>query len=160
MRRRQKSLSILDAAARHARPPIWANCCGASALPFSALLLALLAIPLSFVNPRAGRSLNLILAGAAVHDLQQLHQHCPGLGGAGKLHPALGVWLVHGVLAMLLAVLFYRRLLLAPFCPGSDAGFRGGACMKILHRYLAREIFASTLLVFSPHCSCCSLFST
>ena len=31
-------------------------------LPLSALLLALLAIPLSFVNPRAGRSLNLVLA--------------------------------------------------------------------------------------------------
>src|SRR5919106_4109313 len=31
-------------------------------LPASALILSLLAIPLSFVNPRAGRSLNLVLA--------------------------------------------------------------------------------------------------
>ena len=31
-------------------------------LPVSALILSLLAIPLSFVNPRAGRSLNLIMA--------------------------------------------------------------------------------------------------
>ena len=31
-------------------------------LPAAALILALLAIPLSFVNPRAGRSMNLVLA--------------------------------------------------------------------------------------------------
>ena len=31
-------------------------------LPLSALILSLLAIPLSFVNPRAGRSMNLVLA--------------------------------------------------------------------------------------------------
>lgn len=31
-------------------------------MPLSALLLALLAIPLSFVNPRAGRSLNIVMA--------------------------------------------------------------------------------------------------
>ena len=31
-------------------------------LPVSALVLSLLAIPLSFVNPRAGRSMNLVLA--------------------------------------------------------------------------------------------------
>ena len=31
-------------------------------IPLGALILALLAIPLSFVNPRAGRSMNLLLA--------------------------------------------------------------------------------------------------
>src|SRR5205085_10511787 len=31
-------------------------------VPLSALILALLAIPMSFVNPRAGRSMNLLFA--------------------------------------------------------------------------------------------------
>ena len=31
-------------------------------LPLSALMLSLLAIPLSFVNPRASRSINLVFA--------------------------------------------------------------------------------------------------
>lgn len=80
-------------------------------LPISALLLALLAIPLSFVNPRAGRSMNLILALV----IYLIYSNCISIAQAwvaqGKLHPALGVWLVHGILAVLIAVLFYRRLI-------------------------------------------------
>lgn len=83
-------------------------------LPLSALLLALLAIPLSFVNPRAGRSMNLIMALVAYLTYNNCISIAQAWVAQGKLHPALGVWLVHGVLALLIGALFYRRLLLAP----------------------------------------------
>ncbi len=83
-------------------------------LPLSAVLLALLAIPLSFVNPRAGRSMNLILALIAYLTYSNCLSIAQAWVAQGKLHPALGVWLVHGALAMLLGVLFYRRLSLRP----------------------------------------------
>jgi lipopolysaccharide export system permease protein len=83
-------------------------------LPLSAVLLALMAIPLSFVNPRAGRSMNLIMALVTY----LIYNNCISIAQAwvaqGKLHPALGVWLVHGILLLLIGALFYRRLLLAP----------------------------------------------
>jgi len=45
------------------RPTVtWRSCCGRIGLPISAFVLALLAIPLSFVNPRAARSVNLLFA--------------------------------------------------------------------------------------------------
>lgn len=83
-------------------------------LPLSAILLALLAIPLSFVNPRAGRSMNLILALLTY----LTYSNCLSIAQAwvvqGKLHPALGLWVVHGGMVLLLGTLFYRRLSLAP----------------------------------------------
>lgn len=83
-------------------------------LPLSAILLALLAIPLSFVNPRAGRSMNLILALLAY----LTYGNCLSIAQAwvvqGKLHPVLGLWVVHGAMLLLVGALFYRRLLPAP----------------------------------------------
>jgi hypothetical protein len=53
-------------------------------LPLAALNLAVLAIPLAFVNPRAGRTNNLDFCLPYLHDLQQPAQRQPGLGCAGK----------------------------------------------------------------------------
>ncbi|MBZ0105247.1 MAG: LPS export ABC transporter permease LptF [Sulfuricella denitrificans] len=83
-------------------------------LPLSALLLALLAIPLSFVNPRAGRSLNLMLALITYLIYSNCLSIAQGLVAQGKLTPLLGLWLVHAALAALLLILFYQRLRTSP----------------------------------------------
>lgn len=84
-------------------------------LPLSAFVLALLAIPLSFVNPRAGRSLNLILALLLYMIYSNFLSITQAWVAQDKLSPYLGLWLVHGVMAGVLLLLFYRRLVLAPF---------------------------------------------
>ncbi len=83
-------------------------------LPLSALLLALLAIPLSFVNPRAGRSLNLMLALITYLIYSNCLSIAQGLVAQGKLAPVFGLWLVHAALAALLLILFYHRLRVSP----------------------------------------------
>lgn len=83
-------------------------------LPLSALLLALLAIPLSFVNPRAGRSMNLILALLVYLIYSNFLSIAQAWVAQQKLSPLIGLWGVHAVMLAVLAGLFYRRLLLAP----------------------------------------------
>jgi lipopolysaccharide export system permease protein len=83
-------------------------------LPLTTLLLALLAIPLSAVNPRAGRSMNLMLALLAYLVYSNSLSIAQAWVAQGKLHPALGLWVVHGLLAMVLLFLFYRRMTLSP----------------------------------------------
>jgi lipopolysaccharide export system permease protein len=78
--------------------------------PLSALILALLAIPLSFVNPRAGRSFNLILAlfiYATYNNLIGLSQVWVG---QNKIPAAVGLLWVHAAMAAVLVLLFYLRL--------------------------------------------------
>jgi lipopolysaccharide export system permease protein len=83
-------------------------------LPLSVLLLALLAIPLSFVNPRAGRSLNLMLALVTYLVYSNCLSIAQGLVAQDKLAPVLGLWVVHAALAVLLWILFYQRLRVSP----------------------------------------------
>lgn len=83
-------------------------------LPLSAVLLALLAIPMSFVNPRAGRSMNLILALVAYLTYSNCLSIAQAWVAQGRLPPIFGLWLVHAALIVVLGVLFYRRLLLSP----------------------------------------------
>ncbi len=79
-------------------------------LPVSALLLALMAIPLSFVNPRAGRSMNLIVAVLVymtyVNLLSIIQVHI----AQSRLQMAPGVLMIHAAVALILVALFYRRL--------------------------------------------------
>lgn len=79
-------------------------------LPLSALILALLAIPLSFVNPRAGRSLNLIIAVVIYMAYNNMVGVATTWIGQGKVGVGVGLWAVHGVMLILLVVLFYKRL--------------------------------------------------
>jgi len=82
-------------------------------MPVSALLLALLAIPMSFVNPRAGRSVNLLMALLAYITYSNLLSVSQARVALGKLDFVLGCWLVHGVMAAVLLGLFaYRTQLL------------------------------------------------
>jgi lipopolysaccharide export system permease protein len=78
-------------------------------LPLSALILALMAIPLSFVNPRAGRSLNLITAIVIYMFYNNMISVTNSWVGYGKVSPALGLWGIHTLMALLMALLFYHR---------------------------------------------------
>src|SRR5262245_6777433 len=80
-------------------------------IPVSALILALLAIPLSFVNPRAGRSMNLVLAVL----VYMIYSNLISISQAGiaqsRISLLTGLWGVHLLMLLLLAALFYRRLM-------------------------------------------------
>ena len=79
-------------------------------LPVSALILALMAIPLSFVNPRAGRSLNLITALVIYMLYNNMISVTNSWVGQGKLAPGIGLWGLHVLMFGLVLVLFYRRV--------------------------------------------------
>ena len=79
-------------------------------LPISAAILALLAIPLSYVNPRAGRSLNLILAIVLYMLYNNMISVTNAWVGQGKLSPGIGLWGIHAVMLVLTALMFYRRI--------------------------------------------------
>jgi lipopolysaccharide export system permease protein len=78
-------------------------------LPLAALNLAILAIPLSFVNPRAGRTNNLVFALLTYMIYSNLISVSQAWVAQGKLRFGIGVWAVHVVMFLLLVVLFYRR---------------------------------------------------
>ncbi len=82
-------------------------------LPISAVLLALLAIPLAASNPRVGRSINLLVALLVYVTYSNLLSLMQGWVAQGKLRFEVGVWVVHAVLAVMVAVLFWRRMRLA-----------------------------------------------
>jgi lipopolysaccharide export system permease protein len=88
---------------------------GRISTPLAALLMALLAIPLSFVNPRAGRTNNLIVAILAYLTYSNAISVCQSWVGRGRLSFELGLLLPHVVVIVVLALLFYRRLAISPF---------------------------------------------
>jgi lipopolysaccharide export system permease protein len=82
-------------------------------MPLSALVLALLAVPLSFVNPRAGRSVNLLFALLTYMVYSNLLSVSQARVAQGKMAFATGWWLVHAAMILVLVALFAQRL--APF---------------------------------------------
>lgn len=84
-------------------------------IPISALVMALLAIPLSFVNPRAGRSANMLLAlftYLVYHNLMTISQ---AWVASGRISFAVGVTAVHVFMLCLLPLMFYRRIAILSF---------------------------------------------
>ncbi len=79
-------------------------------MPVSAVILALLAIPLSYVNPRAGRSANMLIAILVYAIYSNLISVSQAWVAQGKLSFWVGVWAVHAVMLMPLVALFYRRI--------------------------------------------------
>ena len=78
--------------------------------PISALILAMLAIPLSFVNPRAGRSLNILFAVLIYAVYNNLIGLSEGWIVHGNLTAARGMLYIHGSMATLLLALFWFRM--------------------------------------------------
>lgn len=87
------------------------------AIPISAIILVLLAIPMSFVDPRAGRSLNLMLAIFIYIIYNNMLSIFEAWITQGKINPLIGLWPVHLTFALLVAYLFYRRNYLLPIFP-------------------------------------------
>jgi len=79
-------------------------------IPVSALVLALLAIPLGYVNPRAGRSANLLIAIPVYAIYNNLLSASQTWVGQGKLPFSIGVWAVHALMLLPLLVLFFQRM--------------------------------------------------
>lgn len=79
-------------------------------LPVSALLLALLAIPLSFVNPRAGRSINLIVAVLIYMVYVNMISVVQATIAQSRLQLTPGLVTLHSVVLVLLLLLFHHRL--------------------------------------------------
>ena len=79
-------------------------------LPIATLILALLAIPLSFVNPRASRSVNLLFALLTYMVYANLLSIVQAWVSQGRLAFGTGWWAVHAGMLGVLALLFYRRL--------------------------------------------------
>ena len=83
-------------------------------LPLSALVLSLLAIPMSFVNPRAGRSLNLILAALLYMVYTNLLSVFQAWVTQEKVGVFIGMWSVHVIMLAMVAMMFYLRLSVRP----------------------------------------------
>ncbi|MEF8700198.1 MAG: LPS export ABC transporter permease LptF [Candidatus Accumulibacter sp. UW26] len=84
-------------------------------LPLSALVLALLSIPLSFVNPRAGRSANMLFAILTYLIYNNLVTISQSWVANGKISFVVGVLGVHLLMLCLLPILFYRRIAVSSF---------------------------------------------
>jgi lipopolysaccharide export system permease protein len=79
-------------------------------IPVSALTLALLAIPLSFVNPRAGRATNMVLAILIFLIYSNLINVAQAWVQQGRLGFAAALAATHLVMVVVLFALFYRRI--------------------------------------------------
>jgi lipopolysaccharide export system permease protein len=79
-------------------------------IPISALVLVLLAIPMSFVNPRAGRSANLLFALLTYMVYSNLLSVSQARVAQGRLDFSIGFWLVHFAMVVLLVILFAQRM--------------------------------------------------
>ncbi len=84
-------------------------------VPLAAIVLALLAIPLSFVNPRAGRSANMLLALFTYLLYNNLMTISQAWVANGRISFIVGMFAVHLFMLALLPLLFYRRIAVLSF---------------------------------------------
>lgn len=91
------------------------------AIPVAAVVLVLLAIPLSFVDARAGRSLNFIFAIFIFVIYNNVLSIFQAWLEQNKIHPWIGLWPVHIIFILLAVYLFYRRNYLLPIFPATVA---------------------------------------
>ncbi len=90
---------------------------GRIAIPISALILVLLAIPLSFVDPRSGRSGNMAMAVLTYIIYNNMISITQAWLTQDKLNPMIGIWPVHFIFLTLTIYLFYRRAFQLPVVP-------------------------------------------
>lgn len=87
------------------------------AIPISSFILVLLAIPLSFVDPRAGRSLNIMFAILIFIVYNNAMSIFQAWVAQGKVVVWIGLWPVHLTFIFLAWYLYHRRRQLKPFLP-------------------------------------------
>jgi lipopolysaccharide export system permease protein len=78
-------------------------------LPLSAFVLSLLAIPLSFVNPRASRSLNLVFALLTYMFYVNLISIAQAWVAQGRMAFTNGWWAVHAGMLAVFVLLMVKR---------------------------------------------------
>ena len=81
-----------------------------SGFPLSALVLSLFAIPLSFVNPRAGRSFTLILALLIFVIYNNLLNIVEAWVAQGRIGFVAGLLGLHGVMGLIMLGMFWQRV--------------------------------------------------
>ena len=104
-----KGMPTIDLWAEH-KPDQIAELHWRIALPMAVLIMALCAVPLSFVNPRSGRSWNLFLAVLVYALYNNLLSIFQAWTAQGKIPGWLGLWPVHGAMLLIVAALFYKQL--------------------------------------------------
>jgi lipopolysaccharide export system permease protein len=90
---------------------------GRFAIPISSLILVLLAIPLSFVDPRSGRASNMAMAILIYIIYNNMISITQAWLVQGRLSPMIGLWPVHLTFVLLTVYLFYRRAFQLPILP-------------------------------------------
>ena len=80
------------------------------ALPIMAMMLTLMAIPLSYVNPRIGRSFNLMVAILFFAIYYNWISFAQSNLGQGNIGLTLALVMTHGLMALIVAFVFQRRL--------------------------------------------------
>ncbi len=80
-------------------------------IPLSALILALLAVPLSFVNPRGGRANNMVFAILIFTVYVNLMGISQAWISKGRVGVVTGSVTIHGIMVLLLLGLFVWRML-------------------------------------------------
>lgn len=103
-----KTLNVLELI-RDPQPAHLAELLWRLGIPISALNLSLLAIPLAFVNPRSGRTNNLVFALLTYMIYSNLLSVSQAWVAQGRIAFSVGVWIVHLGMFILLTGLFLRR---------------------------------------------------
>lgn len=95
--------------------------------PVMALLVTLLAIPLSYTNPRVGRSFNLIIAVLAFAVYINVLNTVQAYVQQGRLDFGVGLWGLHSSVLAIVVLLFARRLFVHGWRPRWSRRGRGAA---------------------------------
>ncbi|MBU0602324.1 MAG: LPS export ABC transporter permease LptF [Gammaproteobacteria bacterium] len=103
-------LMTLDELLADPSPPNLGELAFRIGLPIAAMNLAFLAIPLSFVNPRAGRANNLLMALLIYLVYSNLLSITQAMVAQGKLSFVTALWSLHGTMFLLLVLMFAWRL--------------------------------------------------
>jgi lipopolysaccharide export system permease protein len=101
------------------------------AIPISALILSLLAIPLSALDPRAGRSANFVLALIIYIIYSNLLSITHAWVIQQKIHIIIGLWPVHLLFLTLAIYMFYRRAQQLPIFPKFLSSIFSGSWLKV-----------------------------
>jgi lipopolysaccharide export system permease protein len=79
-------------------------------LPLMALVFVIIAIPLSYIDPRRGRYTALVMAVLIYFTYSNLLKLMQAWVSTGKIKFAIGVWLLHVIAAFIgLGFIFYRQ---------------------------------------------------
>jgi lipopolysaccharide export system permease protein len=80
------------------------------ALPLAVIIMGLFAVPLSFVNPRSGRSWNLLFAVLIYVVYNNMLSIFQAWTSSGRIPTWVGLWPVHIVMSLAVVALFARQM--------------------------------------------------